>query len=241
LLDKVGAEAFSDEDERLASILAAQVGRIYENSSLYADLQQRAADLEREVIERRKAEEEASRLASIIKSSDQAVLSRTLDGVILTWNPAAEQLYGYTAAEALGGNISLIIPPDRLTEEVGIVERLRQGGGTEYVDTVRGKKDGRLIHISAALSSLKDKTGKVIGVSEIARDITERQSFDEAYLRLEEKEKGRRRVWTRLDLLFILILGVLVFAASFQFNLFEVVVRSVLPYTTRCSMNWSSW
>jgi PAS domain S-box-containing protein len=218
-------------------VAAAMVRAGANDYVLKQNLVRLAPALEREVREagnrrtKRAAEQASAHLAAIVDSSDNAIVSRTLDGVLTSWNPAAAHLYGYTAAEALGCRNSLIIPADRLSEDAGIVKRLRQGGRTEYLDTDRRKKDSQLLHISAALSSIKDTTGKVTGISEITRDVSERQSFDEAILSLGGKENGRRRRRARTDLLILFIAIVVVFLSSFRFNLFEEVVQLILPHT----------
>src|SRR6202521_6312824 len=113
-------------------------------------------------------------LADIVDSSDDAIVSKTLDGVITSWNKSAERLFGYTREEAVGQHITLIIPKDRRDEEVKIVERLRRGERVDHFETVRVRKDGTLLDLSLTISPLKDSAGRVIGASKIARDVTER-------------------------------------------------------------------
>ena len=119
-------------------------------------------------------------MAAIVSSSDDAIVSKDLDGVILSWNLGAEQLFGYTAEEAIGKPITLIIPADRLDEEPAILERLRKGERVDHFETVRKKKDGTLVNISLTISPVKDDLGRVIGASKVARDITERKEAEEA-------------------------------------------------------------
>ena len=114
-------------------------------------------------------------LAAVVESSADAVISKTLDGVITTWNAAAQRLFGYTAEEAIGQPITLIIPPDRLPEEGRIFEQLRRGERLEHFETVRVSKDGRRIDISLTVSPIRDATGRVFGASKVARDITARK------------------------------------------------------------------
>jgi len=111
-------------------------------------------------------------LAAIVKNSDDAILSKTLDGIILSWNADAERLFGYTAEEAIGQSITLIIPQDRLHEEEAIIRQLRAGETVDHFDTVRQRKDGSMVDISLTVSPVKDATGNVLGASKIARDIT---------------------------------------------------------------------
>ncbi len=118
-------------------------------------------------------------LASIVNSSDDAIDSKTLDGIITSWNPAAEQMYGYSADEILGKNISILSHPDRPEEMAEILEKIRNGGRVEHYETVRVRKDGKTISISLTVSPILDETGKIVGVSSISRDITERKRADE--------------------------------------------------------------
>jgi PAS domain S-box-containing protein len=118
-------------------------------------------------------------LASIVNSSDDAIDSKTLDGIITTWNPAAEHMYGYSADEILGKNISILSHPDRPEEMEDILAKIRDGGRVEHYETVRVRKDGRTISISLTVSPILDDTGKIVGVSSISRDITERKRADE--------------------------------------------------------------
>jgi PAS domain S-box-containing protein len=113
------------------------------------------------------------RLAAIVESSDDAIVGTTLDGVITTWNAAAERIYGYTAAEVIGERISILLPPDQAGEMQELLERIKAGRSDHY-QTVRLRKDGTRIHISLSVSPIKDASGRIVGVSKIARDVTER-------------------------------------------------------------------
>lgn len=112
-------------------------------------------------------------LSAIVDSSDDAIISKNLDGVIISWNKSAERLFGYTAEEAVGQSITMIIPPDRLEEEPQIISRLKRGERVDPFETVRRRKDGSLIDISLAISPVRDASGHIIGASKVARDITE--------------------------------------------------------------------
>src|SRR5687767_4804733 len=125
-----------------------------------------------------------ARLGAIVDSSDDAIVSKTLDGVISSWNRAAERLFGYTAAEAVGQHIFLIIPDDRRTEEEEVLARLGRGETIDHFETVRQTKDGRRIPISLTVSPIRDAAGRIIGASKVARDISERQQSDEIRARL---------------------------------------------------------
>jgi PAS domain S-box-containing protein len=118
-------------------------------------------------------------LAAIIASSTDAIISRTIDGTIISWNHGAERLFGYRADEAIGKPATILIPPDRLEEDSGIVERACRGERVEHYDTVRRRKDGSLVEVSLAISPVKDAAGNIVGVSSIARDIGERKRAEE--------------------------------------------------------------
>lgn len=132
-----------------------------------------------DITERKRAEELAERLSSIVESSDDAIISKTLDGIITSWNKGAERLFGYTAKEIVGKSILTLIPPDRHDEETDILDRIRKGEHIEHFETVRLRKDGSQVWVSLTISPLKDAGGKVIGASKIARDMTARRHADE--------------------------------------------------------------
>jgi PAS domain S-box-containing protein len=136
------------------------------------------------------AEEIRGRLAAIVESSDDAIVSKTLDGIITSWNRSAENIFGYTAQEAVGKHISLIIPKDRRSEEDEVISCIRKGQKIDHFETVRQTKDGRLIDISLTVSPVKDASGRVIGASKVARDITDRKrgEAEREALLLSERE-----------------------------------------------------
>jgi PAS domain S-box-containing protein len=123
----------------------------------------------------KQAEEKSAKLAAIVESSDDAIISKTLESVITSWNDSAQRMFGYTADEIIGETIYKLIPPDRQDEEPLILARLKKGDRVEHFETRRLTKDGRLIDVSLTISPLKDKQGTIIGLSKIARDITERK------------------------------------------------------------------
>jgi PAS domain S-box-containing protein len=129
---------------------------------------------------RLKADKAIGLLAAIVDSSDDAIVSKNLDGIITSWNKSAERLFGYSPEEAIGQHISFIIPADRRDEEVMILERLRRGERIEHFDTVRMRKDGTLVDISVTISPVRDAAGRVTGASKVARDITERRQTEQA-------------------------------------------------------------
>jgi PAS domain S-box-containing protein len=114
-------------------------------------------------------------LAAIVESSDDAILTKDLDGIITSWNQGAERIFGYTAEEVIGQSVTLLIPANRPDEEPEILKRIRRGERIDHYETIRQRKDGSLIDISLTVSPLKDASGNIVGASKIARDITERQ------------------------------------------------------------------
>jgi PAS domain S-box-containing protein len=141
----------------------------------------------RDVTERRHAERAAQQLASIVESSDDAIVSKDLNGTIMTWNAGAERLFGYKAAEVIGKPITILIPPDRRDEEPGILARIRRGERIDHYETVRRRKDGSLFDVSLTVSPMRDANGAIVGASKIARDTTERKQA-EAKLRDSEQQ-----------------------------------------------------
>ncbi len=144
-----------------------------------------------DISERKGVEEAAQRLASIVESSDDAIVSKDLSGIIKTWNTAAERLFGYLAEEVVGKSITILIPPDRENEEPAILERLSRGERIDHYETIRRRKDGTLIDVSLTVSPVRNRAGKVIGASKIVRDITERKR-KEAQIALLTREVDHR-------------------------------------------------
>ena len=137
-----------------------------------------------DITERKQAEEARSRLAAIVDSSDDAIASKDLNGVITSWNTGAERLFGYTAQEMVGQPAALLMPPERLDEEADILEQIRRGEVVDHYETVRRRKDGTLFDASVTVSPIRNNRGQVIGASKIARDITDRKQVEEARARL---------------------------------------------------------
>ena len=140
-----------------------------------------------DVTERLKAEESHTRLAAIVEFSDDAIIGKTLNGIITSWNRGAERVFGYTAAEVIGRPLLLLLPPEREYEEWEILEKVRRGETIEHFETVRVCKDGKRIDVSVTISPLRDDSGKVIGASKIARDIT-------GFKRLEEQLRQSQKM-----------------------------------------------
>ena len=158
--------------------------------------------LEQEISQRKKAEEallnanselEASgqkikwQLAAIVESSDDAIIGKDTNGIITSWNRGAEILFGYSAGEVVGNSITIIIPPERIAEEGEILARIRRGEHILHYETIRRRKDGKLLNISLTISPIRDTSGKIIGASKIARDITDRKSIEEKLKRANEE------------------------------------------------------
>jgi PAS domain S-box-containing protein len=137
-----------------------------------------ASKIARDITERKRTEELNARLAAIVQSSDDAIIGKTLDGIIMSWNNAAERLFGYSEQEMIGQSITKIIPPDRIGEEHEILRQLRQGKKIEHFETKRMARSGKLIDISLTTSPIRDSTGEVIGASKIARNISQQKETE---------------------------------------------------------------
>jgi PAS domain S-box-containing protein len=135
-------------------------------------------EVTRDVTERKRAEERLLQVAAIVDNSDDAIISKDLNGRILSWNPGAERLYGYTRAEAVGQPVTILIPADRPDEEPYILAQIRAGQRVHHYETIRRRKDGKLIDVSITVSPVRDAKGQIIGASKIARDITERKRYE---------------------------------------------------------------
>jgi len=138
-----------------------------------------ACQIAREIGRRRQLEAANAQLAAIVESSQDAIVSKDLNGTIRTWNAGAERIYGYSPAEAIGRNISVLLPQNRVSEEQEILAKLRRGECVEHFETSRLRKDGKLIEVSLSISPIRDQAGMVIGASHVARDITEQKIFEQ--------------------------------------------------------------
>lgn len=147
----------------------------------------------RVITERRTAEAGARQLAAIVQSSDDAIISKNLDGVIMSWNHGAERLLGYTAEETVGQPVTILIPSDRHDEEPEILGRIRSGEPIDHYETLRRHKNGSLVAVSLSVSPIKDHTGKVVGASKIARDITEQKRTELALKEAKEAAEAANR------------------------------------------------
>jgi PAS domain S-box-containing protein len=154
-----------------------------------------------DIHERKLAEAAMAQMAAIVQSSDDAIISKDLNGIIVSWNEGAERLFGYTAAEVIGKSVTVLIPPGRINEEPYILDRIRRGDRVDHYETVRRRKDGSEIDISLTVSPIRDRKGRVIGASKIARDITERMRIEierEEMLRRESTARARAEKADRL-------------------------------------------
>jgi len=139
-----------------------------------------ASKIARDITDRKRFERDALRLAAIVASSDDAIISKDLKGIIQSWNRGAEQIFGFSADEAIGRHITLIIPDDRLSEETHVISRIVAGDSVEHFETIRRHKDGHLIDISLTVSPIRTSPGEIVGASKIARDITEQKRLRRA-------------------------------------------------------------
>lgn len=162
-------------------------GRIIERVSKFQLVEGQPAGrlwIFRDAADRRRAEELRSHLEAVVESADDAIISKTLQGVITTWNAGAQKTFGFTAAEAIGQPITILIPPERSAEETEILSRLKRGERIEHFETERQRKDGSRVLVSLTVSPVKDASGRVIGASKIARDISEQKLAEDLRARL---------------------------------------------------------
>jgi PAS domain S-box-containing protein len=145
----------------------------------------------RDISQRKESEKALLHYAALVESSDDAIVGKTLDGYITSWNRGAEIVFGYSRGEMTGKHISVLIPPDRLDEEPAILEKIRRGESVDHYETVRRRKDGKLIHISVTVSPIRDAGGKIIGASKVARDITERKRLETEITEISKREQQR--------------------------------------------------
>ena len=144
----------------------------------------------RDVTEQKAAQKAQSALASIVTCSHDAIIGKNLDGVVTSWNPGAEAIYGYSAAEMIGRPISALIPSDHINDFASIMRAIRNGEDLRHYESVRVRKDGRPIHVSLSISPMRDDNGNVVGASTIARDITEHRQAERRVRESEEKYRA---------------------------------------------------
>src|SRR5271166_4328214 len=170
-----------------------------------------------DITERKRNEEAAQHYAAIVESSDDAILSKDLNGVIASWNVGAQRLFGYTSQEAVGRSVTMLIPADRHDEEPRILERIRRGQRIDHYETVRQRKDGSLIDISLTVSPVRDLRGNIVGASKIARDITERKRAE------ERQDLLVREMDHRVNNLFALAIGIVSLSGRSARNVQDLV------------------
>jgi PAS domain S-box-containing protein len=146
-----------------------------------------ASQIARDITDRMREEEVSERLAAVVGSSDDAIIGKTMDGTITSWSPGAENLFGYSAAEALGKLIHMLLPRERANEESDILARIGRGEHLTHFETVRVQRDGKRIDVSVTISPIRDRTGAIVGASQIARDITERKCAEEELRKSEDR------------------------------------------------------
>ncbi|MEO8505031.1 MAG: PAS domain S-box protein [Acidobacteriota bacterium] len=192
------AEIYATAPDTTFDVLQLADGRVFERFSTVQTTEgERTGRVwnVRDVTERRQEHEGRFRLAALVESSDDAIISKSLEGVISTWNDGAQRVFGYTAAEVVGKSITILIPPDRIHEEPEILAQIRRGDRINHFETERVRKDGGRIDVSVTASPIRDDEGRIIGVSKIARDITQAKRIERENLRLVEvlKESDRRK------------------------------------------------
>jgi PAS domain S-box-containing protein len=149
---------------------------------------ERAEQLSIEIEQREREQRLSAQLRAIVESSDDAIVSKDLDSVILSWNYGAEQIYGYTASEAIGRTVDFLVPHDRRHEEVDMIERIRHGGRVRHFETIRLRKDGAAIHVSLTISPIRDPRGQIVGISHISREISDRKQLEEQLRQTQKLE-----------------------------------------------------
>ncbi len=155
-----------------------------------------------DVTERRRAQDATARLAAIVMASDDAIIGKTLTGRVTSWNDSAERIYGFTAAEAVGQPISLVVPDDRLQELAEIMSSVAAGETVKHLETTRRRKDGRIIEVSLSVSPVRDAAGEIVGAATVARDITESKQVERAQAQMlrnlaEAQRLAKLGSWTR--------------------------------------------
>lgn len=184
-----GEEAIAERPDGSRVAFVPYPTLLYDASGVFLGAVNMLVDAE----DRKRADEHAERLSAIVEFSDDAIISKDLDGVIKSWNSGAERLFGYTAEEAIGKPITVLIPEERFDEEPGILDRIRHGERIDHYETVRKHKDGSLIDISLSVSPVRNADGRITGASKIARDIGERRRAQQQQTLLLNEMKHRIR------------------------------------------------
>ncbi len=182
-----------------------------------------------DVTRRKQADEVGSRLAAIVEYSEDAIIGKTPEGIITSWNPAAEELYGYRASEVIGKPISIIVPRDRPNELTELLERLRRGERIEHYETVRVTKEGKRIDMSVSISPIKDASGRIVGAATIARDITERKRAEKERERL--LTEAQRRAAELNATISSIPDGVVIYDPSGELMVMNAAAETMLAYS----------
>ena len=153
-----------------------------------------ASKIARDITERVEGATAARRLSAVIESSDDAIITKNLDSIITSWNPAAAKMFGYSEAEALGKSIRMLIPADLQSEEDLVLSKIRAGEKVDHYETVRQRKDGTRLNVSLTVSPIRDASGAIVGASKIARDVTERVTMEREYARLYAEAQEANRI-----------------------------------------------
>ncbi|MBW8887619.1 MAG: PAS domain S-box protein [Fibrobacteres bacterium] len=172
---------FTEADEKNLTSLASQAAVAIDNANLYTALQ-------KQIEQGRHRENSARHFAAIVESSNDAIISKDLNSTVLSWNKSAERIFGYSAEEMIGTSITRLIPENHLNEEPEILRRIQSGQTITHYDTIRRRKDGTLLNISLTVSPIKDGTGKIVGASKIARDITDLKVAEEQLRQAQKME-----------------------------------------------------
>jgi PAS domain S-box-containing protein len=238
-------ELYHEEDEVLRQVRAGAVAEHYETLRIAKDGRRvdvsvtvspitmpdgrivGVSKIARDITDRKRLEDDARHCAAIVDSSDDAIVSKGLDGTIVSWNRGAERLFGYTAAEVVGRSIRLIIPPDRQAEEDYVLDRVRQGETLEHFETIRVRKDGTMVPISLTVSPIRSASGKIVGASKIARDLSRSQLLQRDAMRLVAIVDSSEDAIVGKDLNGIVTSWNPAAEAMFGFSAAEMVGRSI--------------
>jgi PAS domain S-box-containing protein len=238
-------ELYHEEDEVLRQVRAGAVADHYETLRIAKDGRRvdvsvtvspitmpdgrivGVSKIARDITDRKRLEDDARHCAAIVDSSDDAIVSKGLDGTIVSWNRGAERLFGYTAAEVVGRSIRLIIPPDRQAEEDYVLDRVRQGETLEHFETIRVRKDGTMVPISLTVSPIRSASGKIVGASKIARDLSRSQLLQRDAMRLVAIVDSSEDAIVGKDLNGIVTSWNPAAEAMFGFSAAEMVGRSI--------------
>jgi PAS domain S-box-containing protein len=169
----------------------------------------------RDITERKRVDAALIRLGAIVESSDDAIIGKDIHSIVTSWNKGAEKIFGFTAAEMVGTSIMRLIPADRQDEENQLMAKVMRGERGRQVETVRQAKDGRLINVSVTVSPIKDASGKIVGVSKVARDITERKKAEEVLRQVSRQEAGRKKAGILTEMAVIFAATILFVAISY--------------------------